>query len=191
VAGLRLSSPFNSMARLRLWPFGLPILVAIVIGCESAEPEAAPLPQPVNEWQRDSSAYDEAVAIWLRDSAVVDSVARTINTDSLFRMYRRMLNDTNPAAKMQEIACEEWRLRRRYQTLPSTAAQRRMMDTLWWPPEADAVRRMNERLANIGPITTGPYACGGDVERLVSEVVSGAPMSMSTARPVPPRQQPR
>jgi len=177
------------MARVRLWPPGLAILVAIASGCESAQPEAAPVPQPVNEWQRDSSAYDDALAIWLRDSAVVDSVARTINTDSLFRMYRRMLRDTNPAPIMQEIACEEWRLRRRYKALPSQAALRRMMDTLWWPPEADAVRRMNERLDGIGPVTTGPWACGGDVERLVPEVVSGAPMSMSTARPVPPRPQ--
>jgi hypothetical protein len=179
------------MARVYLWPMGLAALVAIANGCESAQPEAAPLPQAVNDWQRDSSAYDDALAIWLRDSAVVDSVSRTINTDSMYRMYRRMLHDTNPAPIMQEIACEEWRLRRRYRVLPSMAAQRRMMDSVYWPPEADAVRRMNERLQNLGPVTAGPYACGGDVERLVPEVVSGAPMSMSTARPVPPRPQPR
>jgi hypothetical protein len=179
----------RGLARLRL--LALLVVVVIASGCESGETESAPSPQVIDPWQRDSAAYEGALAMWLRDSAVVDSVSRTINTDSLYRLYRLMLHHPNPGAVMPEIACEGWRIRRRYRALPAIEAERRMKDTVWLPDEADAVRQMNERLAGVGEVTTGPWACGGDVDRLVPDVVGGAPMSMSTMRPVPPRRPQR
>jgi hypothetical protein len=187
-----LSSTLRARGLARLRSVAWLVIVAIASGCPSGEPDSRSLPpQAPAEWQRDSAAYEGALAMWLRDSAVVDSVARTINTDSLYRLYRLMLHHPNPGAVMPEIACEEWRIRRRYRALPAIEAERRMKDTLWLPDEADAVRQMNERLAGVGEVTTGPWACGGDVDRLVSDVVSGAPMSISTMRPVPPRRPQR
>lgn len=177
---------------MRLRPVAWLVVFAITSGCQSGETGTRALPpQAPGEWQRDSAAYDAALAIWLRDSAIVDSVSRTIDTDPLYRLHRRMLHDSTPAAVVPEIACERWRIGRRYRALPAIEAERRMMDTVWLPNEVDAVRQMNERLAGVGELTAGPWACGGDVERLVPEVVSGAAMSMSNRRPIPPRRPPR
>jgi hypothetical protein len=177
------------MAPVRLLPVGLLILAALASGCPSAEPDPPPSSPAIDPWRRDSGAYEAALAIWLRDSAVVDSVSRTVDTDSLYRLYRRLLTDPNPAPLVQEIACEEWRLRRRYKPLPFEAAERRMLDTVWLPHETDAVRQVNARLSGIDEPTADRWTCGGEVERVVPEVVSGAPMSMGTVRPVPPRRQ--
>jgi hypothetical protein len=167
---------------------GLIVVVALASGCPSDRTGSAPTSEAMAKWRRDSAAYETALAKWLRDSLVVDSVSRTINTDSLYRLYRKMLHHSNPSIVMQEIACEEWRIRRLYRALPSIEAQRRMSDTVWRPGEGDAVRQMNKRLPEIGQITQGPFACGGDVERLVPAEVNGTPMSTSLPRPIPPRR---
>jgi len=67
---------------------------------------------------------------WVRDSIVRDSISRTINTDSLYRTWRRMLHAPDPVPLMGLIYCEGARLAWRYGTIPSLAASERMEDTL-------------------------------------------------------------
>lgn len=44
------------------------------------------------DWTRDSLKYVTDSLKWVRDSLVRDSLARAVNTDSLYRLYRSMLH---------------------------------------------------------------------------------------------------
>jgi hypothetical protein len=84
------------------------------------------------QWTRDSATYAATLNKWLRDSAVIDSLSRLVNTDSLYRLYRRMLvPTTDSGAVLNAIACEGERLGVRHGSLPSRDAIDRMLDTLW------------------------------------------------------------
>lgn len=62
---------------------------------------------------------------------VLDSVASTIDTDSLYHMYRSILNGADPVAVHQQVACMGDRIYSRYGALAADRALRRMFDTLW------------------------------------------------------------
>src|SRR6478672_3750071 len=80
-------------------------------------------------WLHDSVAYHQRLAQWLRDSIVVDSVSRTVPTDSLQHLFRTLLGSPDPAPVLQEIDCEQFRLSWRYGSLPVMDAVQRMLDT--------------------------------------------------------------
>lgn len=87
-------------------------------------------PQQDAAWKRDSTRYVQESTKWVRDSIVRDSISRTINTDSLYRTYRRMLDAADPVPLMGLIYCEGARLAWRYGAIPAVAATERMEDTL-------------------------------------------------------------
>jgi len=52
----------------------------------------------LNQWLADSAAYEGILNKWLRDSIVIDSIAQTIPTDSLRRLYRAAKDARYPSA---------------------------------------------------------------------------------------------
>lgn len=73
----------------------------------------------------------ERSATYAADSALVDSIARTIPTDSLFSLSRQTLFAEDYQAAAQAAACELVRLEFRYGLYPALVAKQRMTDTLW------------------------------------------------------------
>jgi len=95
-----------------------------------------------------------------RDSVVIDSLARLVNTDSLYRLNRRLL-DTTVTIKplVQEILCERRRIVRANGFRPAEIALRRLMDTVWTRDERKRVR-IDERMPSAGFIEVSERMCG-------------------------------
>jgi hypothetical protein len=104
---------------------------------------------PSPEWLRDSTKYVADSAKFVHDSVVRDSISRTVNTDSLYRLYRRMLAAADPVPVMAMVGCELGRLTWTHGGLPGLAAVTRMEDTLWRHDERDSVKRMWARVSNM------------------------------------------
>ena len=78
------------------------------------------------------SVYQQQLADWLRDSVVIDSMARLVRTDSLYRLYRRALDPSGATIELvQQVWCEELRLSLKYGTIPSDEAIDRLLDTVY------------------------------------------------------------
>ena len=132
----------------------------------------------------DSVAYEQQLAAWLRDSAVIDSIARTIDTDSLYRVHRSALTADNPEPVYQQIACEGDRLYIRHGTIAAELAIARMRDTLWKPGEEDEVRRMRARLPRVVELSTEhcqPYTGPKAPKR-----IGDTPLNTRAPRPMRP-----
>jgi hypothetical protein len=104
---------------------------------------------PSPEWLRDSTKYVADSAKFVHDSGVRDSLSRMVNTDSLYRLYRRMLAAADPVPVMALVGCELGRLSWTYGGLPVDAAVMRMEDTLWRRSERDSVKRMWGQVSNM------------------------------------------
>jgi hypothetical protein len=119
---------------------------------------------------------------------VVDSISRTIDTDSLYRIYRGALKADNPEPLFQQAGCEQARLYRRYGSMPARAAVERMEDTLWKAHERAAVIRMAARLPST-VVLSGRH-CERAVGAGAPEYVGDTPLDTRTDRPMP-RRRPR
>lgn len=93
--------------------------------------------EPPRRYISDTAEYREALAQWIRDSTVIDSVVRTISTDSLVAMLERLPHSHDPIRSERALLCERTRLGRLYGTLPSQIAVDRAMQvgTRAWSPE--------------------------------------------------------
>jgi hypothetical protein len=105
------------------------------------------------------------MAVWSRDSTVIDSISRSINTDSLYHLNRTALHATETVPILREINCETKRLSHHYGQTASWAAIQRMQDTLWHPSEKDDVARMNGRVSGMSTkdmvaMGSRQYDCG-------------------------------
>lgn len=103
---------------------------------------------------------DTVVLVLRRDSIVIDSLARLVNTDSLYRLYRAMLYSANPMVEYQEAICEEARILRRYGRRPGTLASERMSDTLWKPADIPLYNRIRDRMPRSHFFTISDSTCG-------------------------------
>ena len=84
-------------------------------------------------------------ATFLRDSLVNDSVARSIDTDSLARLFTvLMAGGPNAPALEQEVGCESFRHGWRYGWTPAMLALIRVQDSLA-KTHGRAWRKFNER----------------------------------------------
>src|SRR5687768_4155157 len=92
---------------------GRPWMCFVVYGFATLElPACAP---PSDDAKAGGAVRDETVAAALRrDSTVIDSIVRSANTDSLYRLYRTMLYAPTPAPIYQQIICESFRIGERY-----------------------------------------------------------------------------
>lgn len=163
------------------------LLTCVGVAASTSDEARAPDAEAIERIEL--ASYEKALAAWLRDSTVVDSVSRTIDTDTLYALYRKMLTAPDPAAIYQEIACEEWRLSRRHHSLPTAAAVRRMMDTVWRRDEAELVRLMNARLPKPGHVSAGHWSCGYRGEESGPAEVNGTSLAFEKPRPVRPRRR--
>ena len=157
------------------------VAVASSAGDEAHAPDADEI------YRVELASYEKALAEWRRDSLVVDSVSRTIDTDSLYRLHRQLLTAEDPAAAYKEIACEGWRIKRRYHERPTNAAVRRMTDTVWRPADAEALRQLKARFPEPAAVSVGHWACGYPGEQVGPAEVSGVSMMFARSRPAPPR----
>jgi hypothetical protein len=164
---------------------GLSAVTGVAVAASGSDEARAPDAEAI--YRVELASYKKALAVWRRDSAVVDSVSRTIDTDSLYRLHRALLTAQDPAAAHQEIACEAWRIKRRYHELPASAAVRRMLDTVWNAGDADALRALKARFAEPAKVSVGHWVCGYPGEQVGPAEVSGASMMFEKARPTPPR----
>ena len=85
-----------------------------------------------------------------RRIAAFDSVVRTVNTDSAYRLWHAMLTSTHPRVEQLAIDCEYDRLSYRYGVAAITAIQR-MTDTLFRDSDPRAVARLDGAMAGAGP----------------------------------------
>jgi hypothetical protein len=78
------------------------------------------------------TAFARRLAEWQRDSSVLDSMTRSVRTDSLYRLYRHAVEPSGVSlAVFQEAWCEELQLSKRYGVVPARRAAQRMRDTVY------------------------------------------------------------
>lgn len=105
------------------------------------------------------SAYAASLGRWLKDSAAVDSVSRTIPLDSYEVLTYAMGDSATHAVAVQERACERSRLSVRFGFAPTDVAIDR------WSKRFDAshpaLRGVIDGLRVPGSaVTIGPKPCG-------------------------------
>jgi len=97
-----------------------------------------------------------------RRIAVYDSVVRSINTDSAYKLWHVMLTASDIRAAQLNMLCEYVRLSKRYGRNAAHDALARMRDTLWKRDDRFAVAQMDRRLEGeslgIGRDTCGDVA---------------------------------
>jgi hypothetical protein len=82
--------------------------------------------------RRDTSHWDPALLAEQKlRIAAFDSVVRSINTDSLYKLWHWSLTLPDPKVGQQQVECEGGRLMYRYGVSATMTAIRRMQDTLW------------------------------------------------------------
>lgn len=101
------------------------------------------------QWAQDSAKFVTDSAKWVRDSLVRDSISRTVNTDSMFHDYHRMLDASDPIAILSRIECEPRELAWRYGAIPGLDAVHRMHDTVFKHDDAEKVKRMWAKVENM------------------------------------------
>lgn len=134
---------------------------------------------------RDSAVYTRRLALWQRDSVVLDSISRTISTDSLYRLNHALLTTVNPAGAERRIMCEEIRLGWRYGEAAAEVAMNRMRDTLWTPNEQATVHGIEQRLPQPMVLEYRRGSCG-DLGPRAPDMVDSTRLDVASRRPVPP-----
>lgn len=161
---------------------GLVILAAVGMSiptpAERARREAS-RQAALHEWLTDSAAYDGRLSRWLRDSTVIDSIARTISTDSLQKLYRAAKNAPHPFPIFQAMECEQDALHKRYGYTPTMWATQRAESASWTPAERDAaVARLPERFVFVDD------ACNDTLRMAVSRLAGTDLMLRPDTRPL-------
>lgn len=104
-------------------------------------------------------SFDPAIgAEQLRRIAAFDSVVRTVNTDSAYRVWHAMLTSKRIRVDQLKQECEYDRLAYRYGRA-AFAALTRMEDTLWRHDDPRVVARMDAALGGASP-EIGRETCG-------------------------------
>lgn len=165
------------------------LVLSAVTACQAGPRHPTPAAQI--RWSQDSAAYVRASAKWVRDSVVRDSISRTINTDSLYRLYHRMLNATDPVPVMLLVNCERGRLTWTYGLEPALHALQRMQDTLWRAGERGLASRMWDRIQNMSVAEmadqgVSPGKCGW--KSPARRAYDGTDLSTIGDRPQSPRR---
>jgi hypothetical protein len=138
-------------------------------------------------WAQDSAIYETQLGRWRHDSLVIDSLARLVPMDSMYRLYRTMLTAPSPIDYVPSVLCLTDDLVWRYGTRPYSTARKRMNDTLWKKGEEAPARAMEDRVPNSGAITIDTKNCS--VLRRsdhAPDSVVGVSLEVQPPRPVPP-----
>jgi len=87
-------------------------------------------PEAREAYTRDSAQYVKDSAHWARSLFVLDSISRSVDTDSLYRLHQAVVAAGKPAPIYTALICESARIVRRYGSMPADMAIRRMNDSL-------------------------------------------------------------
>lgn len=138
-------------------------------------------------WTADSLRWVRDLEVWQRDSAVIDSLAATVRTDSLYRLSRAMLASAAPGVVYAELVCERWRLAWRHGSRPASVAIARMEDTVWRGVDAAALARVESQLSRGAPVALDRARCGEP--GIASAATHGStPLHGDVPRPEMPRR---
>lgn len=173
-------------------------VAATTIGCQVSPSGAMTNPVVAAQWIRDSAKYVQDSVKWVHDSVVIDSIARTINTDSMYHLIRAQLRAENPVPLQGAIECEMGRLNWVYGTNAASDAFQRMVDTVFRPFDAADKKRVDARLSGmsvaemrslgIGQRQCGKFSRWGPIH---PDSISGALLSGTTGRPLRPKRPDR
>lgn len=119
-------------------------------------------------------AFDTLVQRANARQRVIDSVASTINTDTLYRAYRSMLVAPHPESVAPLIDCLESKMMWQHGMYPADRAVKRMEDTVWRGVE-DQRDAMEARIPSSGYVQSNDALCApfGKRGRLI---VDGVPL---------------
>lgn len=130
----------------------------LVLACTLTVPGACGWSQPssaeISKWKADSAAYDTALAQYLRDSTVIDSLARAVPVDSLRKLFRALARDRESATLESAVLCEMSRLDQLYGLSPSDIAIERVLKETRVPEPRGGSRVL--RLAKDCVLPEGP-----------------------------------
>lgn len=138
------------------------------------------------QWTRDSLDYENRLAKWKYDSAAVDSVVRSIKTDSLERLYELMFVSNTPIKELQLISCEEDRITRHYGAIPSVEVASHVRDSMYHVAGGSTVARMRSRMPRTGRLSSG--ACGKGTGPVVKATPGGTRLDVMLNRPLAPKR---
>ena len=126
----------------------------------------------------------------MRDSVVIDSISRTINTESLYELYRAQQRADNPIPLQRAIECERARVFWIYGSNAAVDALHRMLDSLSRKSSSEDMKRVSTRLSGMSveemvSLGVGERTCGKSSlwGRRHPDSISGAPLSTRTGRP--------
>ena len=98
----------------------------------------------------DSQQFDpKLVKEYNRRIAAYDSVVRSINTDTVYGLWRALLVADDPQAALMRVQCAYARLEYRYGANAVFDADKRMRDTLWRGVSREALARMTASVADV------------------------------------------
>jgi hypothetical protein len=180
------ASPFSTRPRI--------VTALILAAVTGAACQTSPAPRPTVDaaarWSQDSANYVRDSIKWVHDSVVVDSISRTVNTDSLYRLNRAQLRAEDPIPLQRAIGCEMSRLYWVYGPNAAGDAYHRMLDTLYRPVDRADMTRVSNRLHSLSieemaSLGSGPGQCGGFGRRHPPRV-DDASLDGRTGRPARP-----
>jgi hypothetical protein len=181
---------------VRCTAFALLVTLApITAGCQTSRTPAPIDPARATQWSKDSAKYVQDSTMWVRDSVVIDSISRTINTDSVYRLRRAQLHADDPVRIQGLIECESYRLHWVYGSNAAEDARRRMSDTLYRKTDSADMKRVSDRLQSMTPremisVGVGEMQCGRFSKwgPRHPEALNGTALSTRTGRPARPRR---
>ena len=135
----------------------------------------------------EDSAYAAKLKKYLRDSTVLDSLTKVVQTDSLYRLYRQaILSNKVDVNLVAEVWCEELRLTTRHGIIPADRAINRLRDTVYRDIEVhDAFDYLASRAPNEGHFNSS-YC--GELPPPGPRVIDGTSTDIEPRRPAPPRK---
>ena len=149
------------------WAWCVVAAAAFLAGCRRDRPVTPPSPALL-QWLQDSVEYERAVLKWHRNIARLDSIAATIDVDSLVALYRAIeLQRGDPVRLIQETICEKDRILMPYGQVVAGRAFRRAQMSVWASEAARqrAHRRIEPRVPNGTVFSGGPEFCGDQPQR--------------------------
>jgi hypothetical protein len=161
------------------------ILLAAVAasGCRSRPRDA--------QWRADSADYVANLSAWLRDSAVVDSITRSIDLAEFLASYEAMVKAPQPLLAHQRVLCERLRVSWDYGSVPAELAAGRARDRVKRVLGSEAFDEAFERTPRTGFVEAPSGAeCKGKRDRPL-EVIGATSLQIRNPRPIPPRGWPK
>jgi hypothetical protein len=163
---------------------GVVAAVVLTDACDSSERR--------ERWVADSTSYAARLGKWLRDSAVVDSVARTVDITEMVQAFHKLVTAPQPLDEAANVSCARLRIFWDYGSLAADIAGERARDSvkhlLGQKAFDDATARTPEHA--LVPMPRGFSKCRGkEVEHRKS--VGTTPLDTKEPRPLPPRGWPR